>query len=128
MLELRPVLVGNYELLQDFECRVAGVRILRLSDASGIDPHRHRRTRQIYVALEGTSFIDIDGVETELVPYAALEVAPEHEHSARPATTTSVVMNISVPPLTFDDQVAPGAPPLYREDLQLPGPTSDVED
>lgn len=128
MSDLRPALVGNYELLLDFECRDAGVRILRLADPAGIEPHVHRRTRQIYVALEGTSIIDIDGVETELTPYTALEVGAEHMHSARAAARASIIMNISVPPLSPDDQLPLEAPSPYREDLRLPGSTSDLDD
>jgi mannose-6-phosphate isomerase-like protein (cupin superfamily) len=127
-MDVRPALVGDYELLLDFESRGAGVRVLRLIDAAGIEPHMHHRTRQIYVALEGMSVVEIDGIETEIAPYAALEVAPEQVHSARPAGATSLVMNISVPPLSTDDQVPLGAPPVYREDLNLPGATSDLDD
>ena len=127
-MDPRPTLVGDYELLLDFESRSAGVRVLRLINAGGIEPHTHRRTRQIYVALEGTSVVNIDGTETELAPYTALEVAPEHVHSARPAGASSLVMNISVPPLLADDQVPLGAPGPYREDLRLPTETSDLDD
>ncbi|MBI2764805.1 MAG: hypothetical protein HYX53_02710 [Chloroflexi bacterium] len=105
MASLRPVPVGSYELLQDFECRDASIRVLRLADVSNIEPHVHHQSRQVYVALEGASIIDIDGTETELLPYAALEVPPGRLHSARPAAGSATLMNISVPPLEADDQI-----------------------
>lgn len=110
MSNLRPAPVGVYELLQDFECEGASVRILRLSGtASSVEPHLHHRSLQIYVAIEGTSLIDTDGVETAMSPYDVLEVPRGRLHSARPASGSSILVNISIPPLAADDQVPRGA-------------------
>ena len=110
MSNLRPAPVGIYELLQDFECGGASVRIMRLSGtAAAVKPHLHHRSMQIYVAIEGTSIIDTDGAETALSPYEVLEVPPGQLHSARPASGSSILVNISIPPLAADDQIPGGA-------------------
>ena len=105
----RPAPVGAYELLADFEGTEASVRVLQLSGApSSVRPHRHRLSVQIYVALSGTSIIEVDGVETVLTPYHVLEVPRGRLHAAQPAGGPAILMNISVPPLAADDQ-APAA-------------------
>lgn len=102
----RPILVGEYELLTDFDCPSASVRILRLVAGHPVEAHEHRRSMQIYVALEGEAEIEQDGVFTAIRPYEAIAVWPRTVHSARARSGASaVVMNISIPPLSADDQI-----------------------
>ncbi|GAB4321272.1 MAG: hypothetical protein Kow0010_01530 [Dehalococcoidia bacterium] len=105
----RPILVGEYELLTDFDCPSASVRVLRLVPAHPVETHEHRRSMQIYVALEGEAEIEQDGVYTAIRPYEAVAVWPRTTHSARVrAGGSAVVMNISIPPLAADDQIIAG--------------------
>ena len=106
MTQPRPVRVGNYDLLEDFESNDASVRIIRMAkSAQAIQPHLHHRSTQIYVALEGQSYVECDGHPTLLKPYQVLVVAPETVHAAYPAGEIAVVLNVSIPPLKGDDQV-----------------------
>ena len=128
MTQARPVAVGIYELLTDFDQRSMSVRVFRLSPGEEqVDLHRHRYSTQVYVALEGQVAVHRDGVETVLAPYQALEVIPGVVHGARAIDEHAVVMNISTPPLAVDDQAPLGEEP-HREDLELPRWESDVDD
>ena len=101
----RPAPVGAYELLTDFESADMSIRILKLAGAAAsVRPHRHARSAQVYVALEGTSVVEVEGVESVLTPFTALEVPRGALHTASPAGGTSLLMNISTPPLSADDQ------------------------
>lgn len=105
MTTQRPALVGNYELLQDFDAAPASVRVFRLAGgAQAVQRHLHHHSAQIYVAIQGRVAIERDGVEVEIAPYEAVVVNPGTVHGARPIDGTAVVMNISVPPLAADDQ------------------------
>lgn len=102
----RPQPVGAYDLLQDFACDEASVRVIELNTmATRVMPHKHEHCAQIYVALEGSTVVSVDGVETILHPYETRRVPAHSAHSAWPAgDAPSVIMNISVPPLRADDQ------------------------
>jgi mannose-6-phosphate isomerase-like protein (cupin superfamily) len=103
----RPPLVGNYQVLQDYEVPTASVRVFSLNaQEQSVESHLHRRSMQIYVALAGQVRIVGDGVVTNLRPYEALAVWPRTTHSASAVEGDAVVMNISVPPLAADDQIA----------------------
>jgi mannose-6-phosphate isomerase-like protein (cupin superfamily) len=124
----RPIPVGIYQLLQDFECPAASVRVFRLEgERDAVGSHVHRRSAQVYVALRGTVMVDVDGVETVLAPYQALAVWPGEGHSASAVGGEAVLMNISVPPLRADDQVAV-AHTADSPDLRLPREGGDIED
>lgn len=124
----RPAPVGLYEMLQDFECPSASVRVFVMhGPGDAVGGHVHRRSVQIYVALEGTVVVDVDGTEHRLAPYAALPVWPGSVHRASPLAGPAIVMNISIPPLGPDDQLPVGEaaePP----DMRLPLSDVDVDD
>ncbi len=101
----RPVPVGNYSLLEDYECPSASVRVIRMGKGGErVDLHVHLRSMQLYVVLSGQVVVESDGVEHLLEPYRPLAVWPRSAHGARPVTDEAVVMNISIPPLGADDQ------------------------
>lgn len=106
MAGTRPGKVGVYELLQDYEVPEASVRVIRMT-ASGqaVERHLHHRSTQIYVALEGHAIVEREGVETRLAPYEVCVVSPDVAHGAYATGGTAIVMNISIPPLSADDQV-----------------------
>lgn len=102
----RPGKVGIYELLQDYEVPEASIRIIRMaSEGQAVERHLHHRSMQLYVALDGRSIVERDGVATELRPYEVCVVEPDVAHAAHAVEGTAVVMNISMPPLSADDQV-----------------------
>jgi mannose-6-phosphate isomerase-like protein (cupin superfamily) len=121
--------VGLYHLLTDFECPAASVRVIRMSgEGDAVGSHVHRRSMQMYLAIEGSVVVEIDGVETVLRPYDALPVWPGSVHRASPLGGEAVVANISIPPLGADDQV-PVAQVPEPPDRSLPlGEGADVED
>ena len=104
-------LMGNYEILQDFELDEASLLIVRVDAGLRIDPHLHRHTTQIYVALEGDLLVEQDDTSRHLEPFETVRVPANVVHRARPAGETAVLMNISIPRLTADDQLTPPAPP-----------------
>lgn len=124
----RPAPVGLYHILTDFEGPTASVRVFRLSSAGdAIGSHLHRRSMQIYVALEGSVVVDAGGVETVLRPFEVLQVWPGTLHTTSPVDGDAVVMNISIPPLAADDQLA-GLPASAAPDTRLPSAGTDIED
>lgn len=115
----RPPKVGHYHLLQDFEATEASVRVIRMTGGEDVDAHIHQRCVQIYIALEGEVVVVCDGVETRLKPYHALRIPRDSAHGVRPAEGgMAVVLNISVPPLAPDDQVAT-LPAIETADMRL---------
>jgi len=129
MTSTRPTPVGLYHLLTDFECPAASVRVFRMrGEGDAVGSHVHRRSMQMYLAIEGTVVVEVDGVETVLKPYEVLAVWPGSVHRASPLDGEAVVANISIPPLGADDQV-PIATVPEPPDRQLPqGDDADVED
>lgn len=120
--------VGEYQILQDFECPTASVRVFAMPIGAGaIGAHVHRRSMQIYVALQGSVAVEIDGVERTLLPYEALAVWPGSKHRASPVDGDVILMNISVPPLAPDDQLAVATEPEHG-DMRLPRGDEDVVD
>jgi mannose-6-phosphate isomerase-like protein (cupin superfamily) len=124
----RPAPVGQYHLLQDFQCPTSSIRVIKMtSESEAVGGHVHHRSMQIYVALEGAIRIDVDGLETDLEPYGALTVWPGSRHMAWPRDGAAILMNISIPPLAADDQ-HPTDVPAERPDMRLPGEDSEVDD
>ncbi len=107
MATVRPPQVGTYELIQDYDSPAATVRVFRMRNTGdAVKPHVHTRSAQIYVAIEGALEVVIDGASKVIQPFETAVVPLGTTHGARPAGTTAVVMNISIPPLAADDQVA----------------------
>jgi mannose-6-phosphate isomerase-like protein (cupin superfamily) len=120
--------VGDYQILQDFECPSASVRVFAMPAGLGaVGSHIHRRSMQIYVALQGAVAVEIDGTERTLLPYEAMAVWPGSTHRASPIDGDVVLLNISIPPLAADDQLAVSAEPEHN-DLRLPRSGDDLED
>ncbi|MCA9821187.1 MAG: hypothetical protein KC470_01185 [Dehalococcoidia bacterium] len=128
MAEQRPIPVGIYELLTDFDAPKMSVRVFRLKEGKEhVDLHRHRISTQVYVALEGRAGIMRDGVEEIIEPHHAIEITPGVVHGARAVDGSAVVMNISVPALAADDQ-APLCHEPHHEDYKLPLDGGDIDD
>ena len=120
--------VGDYEILQDFESPAASVRVFAMPVGVGaVGSHVHRRSMQIYVALQGAVAVEIDGVERTLLPYEAIAVWPGSKHCASPVDGDVVLLNISVPPLAADDQLAV-TEEAEHGDMRLPRGDDDLED
>lgn len=126
MPAVRPPKVGQYHLLEDFEAMEVSVRVIRMTGGEDVEPHIHQRCVQVYVALEGEVVVVCDGVETTLTPYHALRVPRDSAHGVRPVGGgTAVVLNLSVPPLAPDDQVAT-LPAVETADMRLPRDADDL--
>ncbi|MCC7363423.1 MAG: hypothetical protein IT303_03550 [Dehalococcoidia bacterium] len=128
MAQQRPPMVGRYQLLLDYECPDATVRIIRLKAGhQAVEQHLHHHTNQIYVTIEGEAIISNEGVDIPLPLHHATTVTRGSLHSARAKDGDAIVINISVPPLRPDDQ-KPAHPDLARNDLSMPSMDSDLED
>jgi mannose-6-phosphate isomerase-like protein (cupin superfamily) len=106
MTSPRPSPVGTYEILQDFEAPEVSIRVIKMSGTGqSVGRHIHHRSTQVYIALQGRTTVDRNGELTHIEPYQTVVVAPETIHAAFPDGQSSIVMNISMPPLQADDQV-----------------------
>ena len=102
----RPAHVGNYDLLEDFDTESATIRVLRMAPTGQtIQQHRHEKTTQIYVALQGRIRVEVEGKTIDLEPYRATVIHAGKPHGAAPAGETAILMNVSIPPLAADDQL-----------------------
>lgn len=124
----RPATVGRYEVLQDFVCPEASVRVLRLEGpAESIDQHLHHKSMQLYLSLDGRVVITVDGEQKTLAPYEVLGIWPGTAHGAAPADDVATLVNISIPPLSAEDQL-PVEPQPEPPDMRLPFGDSDIDD
>jgi mannose-6-phosphate isomerase-like protein (cupin superfamily) len=70
--------VENTDLAKQLEAETFGARLWRLRPGQASTRHRHERQHELYVLLEGTGRISVDGETFTLEPHSALVVEPEH--------------------------------------------------
>lgn len=70
--------VENTDLAKQLEAETFGARLWRLGPGQASTRHRHERQHELYVLLEGTGRISVDGETFTLEPHSALVVEPEH--------------------------------------------------
>ena len=70
--------VENTDLAQQLGAETLGARLWRLSPGQASTQHRHFETHELYVVLEGTGRVRVDGEVLTLDPLSALLVEPEH--------------------------------------------------
>jgi uncharacterized cupin superfamily protein len=68
--------VLNTDLAKQLGASTLGARLWRLHPGQASTRHRHRRTNELYVLLEGTGRIRIDGELHTLSPLSSLLVEP----------------------------------------------------
>src|SRR3954451_19279636 len=68
--------VQNTDLAKQLEASTMGARLWRLEPGQASTRHRHGETEELYVLLEGTGRIRIDGELLTLAPLDALLVEP----------------------------------------------------
>ena len=69
--------VLNTDLAKQLEAETLGARLWRLEPGQASTRHRHRRTVELYVVLEGTGRVRVDGDLLTLEPLSALLVEPD---------------------------------------------------
>jgi quercetin dioxygenase-like cupin family protein len=69
--------VLNTDLGKQLESRTLGARLWRLAPGQASTRHRHRQTTELYVLLEGTGRMRVDGDVLTLSPLSAVLVDPE---------------------------------------------------
>jgi quercetin dioxygenase-like cupin family protein len=69
--------VMNTNLAGQLQATTLGMRLWRLAPGQSSTRHRHRAERELYVVLEGTGRIRVDGELLTLAPLSALLVEPE---------------------------------------------------
>jgi uncharacterized cupin superfamily protein len=69
--------VDNTDLAQQLELDWLGARLWRLRPGQASTRHRHFRERELYVLLEGTGRIRIDGDLLTLAPLSAVATEPD---------------------------------------------------
>jgi uncharacterized cupin superfamily protein len=70
--------VENADLAKQLGAETLGARFWRLSPGQASTQHRHFETHELYVVLEGTGRVRVDGEVLTLDPLSALLVEPEH--------------------------------------------------
>jgi mannose-6-phosphate isomerase-like protein (cupin superfamily) len=68
--------------------------------------HYHRTFTEIYVCLEGSGFLEIDGRVVALEPGTVAVIEPGQRHRAFPAAPDRLlrILNVAVPPFTAGDE------------------------
>ncbi len=69
--------VLNTDLARQLEAQTLGARLWRLHPGQASTRHRHLHQHELYVVLEGTGRIRVDGELLTLAPLSALLVEPE---------------------------------------------------
>jgi quercetin dioxygenase-like cupin family protein len=69
--------VLNTDLARQLEASTLGARLWRLSPGQASTRHRHRLTHELYVVLEGTGRLRVDGDLLTLEPLSAVLVGPD---------------------------------------------------
>ena len=69
--------VLNTDLAKQLDADTLGARLWRLEPGQASTRHRHRRTVELYVVLEGTGRVRVDGDLLTLEPLSALLVEPD---------------------------------------------------
>lgn len=67
----------NTDLAKQLGCETLGARLWRLEPGQSSTRHRHLQQVELYVVLEGTGRIRVDGELLSLAPLSALLVEPE---------------------------------------------------
>jgi mannose-6-phosphate isomerase-like protein (cupin superfamily) len=70
--------VENTDLAKQLEAETFGARLWRLRPGQASTRHRHEHQHELYLLLEGTGRISVDGETFTLEPHSALVVEPEH--------------------------------------------------
>ncbi len=70
--------VENTDLAEQLEIETFGARLWRLHPGQASTKHRHFRTNELYVLLEGEGRIRVDDELISLRPLSAVFVEPEH--------------------------------------------------
>ena len=70
--------VENTDLAKQLEIETFGARLWRLHPGQASTKHRHFRTTELYVLLEGEGRVRVDDELISLRPLSALFVEPEH--------------------------------------------------
>jgi uncharacterized cupin superfamily protein len=70
--------VENTDLAKQLEIEAFGARLWRLHPGQASTKHRHFRTNELYVLLEGEGRVRVDDELISLRPLSALFVEPEH--------------------------------------------------
>jgi uncharacterized cupin superfamily protein len=70
--------VENTDLAKQLEIETFGARLWRLHPGQASTKHRHFRTNELYVLLEGEGRVRVDDELISLRPLSALFVEPEH--------------------------------------------------
>ncbi|MCL6440566.1 MAG: cupin domain-containing protein [Thermoleophilum sp.] len=68
--------VVNTDLARQLGARELGARLWRLSPGQASTRHRHRRTQELYVLLEGTGRMRVGSEVLTLAPLSAVVVSP----------------------------------------------------
>lgn len=99
--------VLNTDLAKQLGAQTMGARLWRLRPGEASTRHRHRRTSELYVLLEGTGRLRVDDDLLTLTPYGAVLV--EQESVRQPFNDTAL------------DQLwlVVGAPPELANTLEM---------
>ena len=96
--------MGNYEILSHVELPECTMRILRMRESEFVAPHYHQNSSQVYTVLEQAVEAHIGEQTFFLRPYETVRIEKGTVHSLRAADGWALVLSLSIPPLSRDDQ------------------------
>ncbi|HZE05952.1 MAG TPA: cupin domain-containing protein [Solirubrobacteraceae bacterium] len=91
--------VLNTDLAKQLRATTLGARLWRLTPGQASTRHRHRSQHELYVVLEGTGRVRVDGELLTLAPLSALLVEPDSVRQVFNDTETDALwLVVGAPP------------------------------
>lgn len=96
--------MGDYGVLSHVEMPECSIRIIWLREAEFVAPHYHDLSTQIYTVLDREVETRIGEGTFRLRPYETVRIERGTVHSIRPLDGPALVLSLSIPPLSREDQ------------------------
>ena len=97
-------LMGDYEVLSHVEMPECSLRILSLKATQFVASHLHKGSIQVYTVLERQVEARVGDRIYQLRPYESVRIEKGAVHSVRALGDSALVLSLSIPPLSRDDQ------------------------
>ena len=98
--------MGDYEVLSYVEMPECSLRILSLKPAQFVASHYHKESVQVYTVLDRQVEARVGDRTYQLRPYETVRIEKGTIHSVRAIGESALVLSLSIPPLSRDDQLA----------------------
>ena len=96
--------MGDYEVLSYVEMPECSLRILSLKPAQFVASHYHKESVQVYTVLDRQVEARVGDRTYQLRPYETVRIEKGTIHSVRAIGDSALVLSLSIPFLSRDDQ------------------------